>query len=164
MNKKQRMTRCIWSILTILWMGIIFGFSADTGEESSRISLQTGTAICRIFVPGYQQMDTRKQETMAENIEYPLRKCAHAAEYMILGILLSLSAGKAEDQEKTRQRMAVCMVIAVGYAASDELHQLWSAGRSCRITDVLIDSAGALAGILAVNGVRNIRRNKTPEA
>ena len=34
------------------------------------------------------------------------------------------------------------------YAATDEIHQLFVAGRSGRFSDVCIDSAGALAGVL----------------
>lgn len=56
--------------------------------------------------------------------------------------------------------MLLCLGIAVSYAASDELHQLWSAGRSCRFTDVLIDSAGALTGIAVVYSVSKISANR----
>jgi hypothetical protein len=34
------------------------------------------------------------------------------------------------------------------YAASDELHQMFSDGRSPQVRDVCIDSAGVLTGVL----------------
>ena len=37
--------------------------------------------------------------------------------------------------------------MAAAYAASDEFHQLFVEGRAGRVSDVLIDSAGALAGV-----------------
>jgi len=39
------------------------------------------------------------------------------------------------------------LLICVLYAASDEIHQLFIAGRSGEVRDVLIDSAGASIGI-----------------
>lgn len=32
---------------------------------------------------------------------------------------------------------------------TDEVHQLFVPGRSCQVTDMLIDSCGVLAGVLA---------------
>lgn len=51
-------------------------------------------------------------------------------------------------------------MFAVGslYAASDEFHQLFVPGRSGRLTDVLIDSAGLLAGILVVCLIKQLRK------
>jgi VanZ family protein len=42
------------------------------------------------------------------------------------------------------------------YAASDEFHQVFVSGRSPLIVDVLIDTCGALAGILLLLLVRFI--------
>lgn len=38
--------------------------------------------------------------------------------------------------------------LATAYAATDEVHQIFVAGRSGMFTDVLLDSAGVLAGVL----------------
>lgn len=38
-------------------------------------------------------------------------------------------------------------VFCILYAASDEIHQIFVPGRACMLTDVCIDSAGALLGI-----------------
>ena len=40
-------------------------------------------------------------------------------------------------------------LIAALYAASDEIHQLFVPGRSGQLSDVILDSAGALAGVAA---------------
>ena len=42
------------------------------------------------------------------------------------------------------------MLVAVAYAVTDEVHQLFVPGRSGRITDVLIDGAGAVVGGIVV--------------
>ena len=42
------------------------------------------------------------------------------------------------------------LLAAAVYAASDEIHQAFVPGRGPAVTDVLLDSAGALCGILIV--------------
>ena len=69
-----------------------------------------------------------------------LRKIAHVTEYAILGALLTRAV---------RRPGLAALAVAVAYAASDEVHQLFVEGRHGSPLDVLIDAAGALAGILA---------------
>jgi VanZ family protein len=66
-----------------------------------------------------------------------LRKLAHTAEYAILGALLFRAARNAP----------VAVLIASAYAATDEVHQTFVAGRHGSPLDWLIDSAGALLGV-----------------
>ena len=40
-------------------------------------------------------------------------------------------------------------VLAVAYAATDELHQSLVSARSAQFTDVLVDASGALLGVAA---------------
>lgn len=46
-----------------------------------------------------------------------------------------------------KKRMLLALLIGVEYAAIDEIHQLFVAGRSGQITDVMIDSIGIALGI-----------------
>ena len=54
------------------------------------------------------------------------------------------------------------------YAATDEIHQLFVAGRAGRFSDVVIDSAGALLGVLVfaflVRIVKRIQRKRLKRA
>ena len=43
---------------------------------------------------------------------------------------------------------ASAWAIATLYAATDELHQIFVPGRTGKVTDILLDSAGALLGVL----------------
>ncbi len=70
-----------------------------------------------------------------------LRKIAHFGEYAVLGLLLARAVG----------RRPLALAAGVAYAASDELHQHFVAGRHAAVRDVLIDSAGVLAGVLAAH-------------
>ena len=68
-----------------------------------------------------------------------LRKIAHAVEFAVLGALL-LRALRAE---------LPALAAGIAYAASDELHQLFVAGRRGSVLDVLIDAVGVAVGIAA---------------
>ncbi len=71
-----------------------------------------------------------------------LRKIAHFCEYGVLGLLLTRATPRP-----------AAVAIGVLYAASDELHQHFVAGRHAAFRDVAIDAAGVLTGVL---GARTI--------
>ena len=87
-------------------------------------------------------------EQMAQKIEYPVRKAAHMSEYAVLALLI-FQALTAFDRKKNRGCMA--LGITAAYAVTDEFHQLFVPGRAGRVTDVLIDSAGAFLALLAIH-------------
>jgi VanZ family protein len=72
-----------------------------------------------------------------------LRKGAHMTEYAILGLLLVRAVG----------RELPAFAIGVAYAASDEIHQHFVAGRHASPVDVAIDGVGLMLGILLVRRV-----------
>ena len=67
-------------------------------------------------------------------------KVAHVIEYAILAWLIQRARGD-------RRAWWQSWLIAVAYAATDEFHQLFVPGRGSRITDVMIDAAGAAIGL-----------------
>jgi VanZ family protein len=67
-----------------------------------------------------------------------LRKAAHFTEFAVLGLLLLRALG----------RPLPAVAFGIAYAASDELHQHFVAGRSANVLDVLIDAVGVAAGIV----------------
>jgi VanZ family protein len=67
-----------------------------------------------------------------------LRKIAHACEFALLGALLL----------RALQSELPAVGVGVAYAASDELHQHFIAGRVGSPVDVLIDGAGVLIGVV----------------
>ena len=69
-----------------------------------------------------------------------LRKLAHLSEYAVLAALLWRALGS--------HRFA--FALAVAYAATDELHQRFVAGRHAAFRDVVIDAAGAAVGLALV--------------
>lgn len=75
-----------------------------------------------------------------------VRKMAHFCEYLLEGFLLMLCM-RVYSRHPLRH-ITVPMLAGVLTALTDETIQLFSEGRSSQVTDVWLDSAGVLAGIL----------------
>ena len=71
-----------------------------------------------------------------------LRKSAHFAAYAVLALAYLYGLG---DSRSWHRRLA--LLLALLYAMSDEYHQGWTPNRHPALTDVLIDTAGALAAL-----------------
>ena len=76
-----------------------------------------------------------------------VRKMAHFCEYTLEGFLLMLCMRVYSSHPM--RHITVPMLGGVFTALTDETIQLFSDGRSSQVTDVWLDSAGVLAGILA---------------
>ena len=85
-------------------------------------------------------------------LDVVLRKVAHVAIFA----LLWLTVARATDW----RRPVLAAVIAVAYAASDELHQSFVEGRHGTPVDVMIDSVGI--GLAALAWVLTARRRGQP--
>ncbi len=135
----------IWAAL--LWMTVIFLFSARPGPESSMDSAWVGMLILRLVRPGFSALPKAEQLRMADGISFIVRKCAHATEYAILSGLI-WNALKGCFSISIKRRAFLAWGFTVLYAITDEIHQMFVPGRSCELRDVLIDAAGALASLL----------------
>jgi len=123
-----------WPVL--VWAAMIFGFSTDTfsGEHTSLVILP----LLRWLFPGAQP------ETL-EAMHFFIRKCAHVAEYLLLGLLLVRGIRGARRGWRIEWALAA-VAAAAGWAALDELHQAFVPSRGPSMIDVLIDTCGAIAG------------------
>ena len=153
-------TRIVLWVLVVLWMVVIFSFSAENAEES----LETSDGIVDVVV---EQLLEDKKDAMSETeydsfkmkVSHFVRKSAHFTAYMILGTL-STSALLTHNIKKTTMSI-LSLGICFLYAVSDEIHQVFVPGRAGRFSDVMIDTSGAVLGILLCLGtVYVIRRLK----
>ena len=152
-------------ILTILVMVFIFWQSSLTAElsteESNRIVLMLADLL-------HADVDL---------VSFVVRKGAHFAEYLVLGVCLWLTArdvlvrklrrvpGSAEELQtscvpvsavpepsitEVFPNLSAWIPWAIGafYAVTDEIHQYFVPGRSCELRDMLIDACGVAAGVL----------------
>ena len=131
--------RTFAGILALFWMCVIFAFSAqekeESGEVSEAISYRMVNSTGILF---HLHLDEEQIREIAGAIENTVRKAAHMTEYGILSILFYIWLGKWQFRVRKR----------------DEVHQLFVPGRAGMISDVLIDSAGAVSGILVFLGVK----------
>ena len=142
-------------------MAVIFSFSARPAEQSTADSRWAGHMLGQLFVPGVGDCRDKEQESFGEKVDYPVWKTAHAMEYAVLGLLTA--GAYIRRGTSIRKGILVPWGIAALYAASDEFHQLFVPGRSGQVSDVVLDSAGVLAGVLLLAGIRRARNRVIKE-
>ena len=179
------MKKIINIIIIIIWMMVIFSFSAMSGEESNAKSKEAiketvntiGTGNLKESVEVVSEVPTESsekvtestknkeemsKEQLVEKLNTPLRKCMHASEYCILSILI-LNCLQSYKIKKSKS-VIIAIVISFIYACTDEFHQLFVIGRTSRFTDVLIDTTGAIIGtvfyIIISRIILNLKNNK----
>jgi VanZ family protein len=74
-----------------------------------------------------------------------VKKLSHALGYAALAV--SLLRGLEWDARHRRKYLYWSLVLAIVYAGTDEIHQIFSSGRGASLIDVAIDSLGAMAGL-----------------
>lgn len=131
----------------IVVMVMIYHFSAQEGADSSALSYKVTKVVVETADEILDKdLSDAQIESYVKKYHYHMRKLGHFTEYFILavtvafplyvygmrGIPLVLFAG------------AFC----IGFACLDEYHQSFVAGRTPSKKDALIDSCGALFGIL----------------
>ena len=156
-TKRIRRKSTIAGILAIVWMCVIFAFSAQTKDESSEVS--TGLSYRIANTTGllfHLHIDEETIREIANSIESFVRKAAHMTEYALLACLLYVWLGRW--QRPRLKTACIAAVLAMLYACSDEIHQIFVAGRAGMVKDVLIDSAGAVIGLALVLGIGSLMR------
>lgn len=133
------------TILVFCWMAFIFSMSAKNSTQSSNISGEFTYNILSMFFSQFRSIDKATQDSIVEGLQFIVRKGAHFTAYAILGGLCF-----ANLRAFLKSNFLIVLVISALYAASDELHQYFVPGRSCEFRDVMIDSCGALTGIIVV--------------
>lgn len=140
------MRRLIFYVLVIIWMVVIFSFSAKNADESTEESNKVGMWVGGIVHSDFETWSEEEQLVFAEKWDHPIRKCAHMTEYAILGFFLF--GAYVTDKEKWRKCAIYAFLTAVLYAVTDEMHQYFVPGRACMVTDVGFDSVGAFVGCM----------------
>lgn len=127
-----------------LWAMVIFTASGDA---------QSFNRSSRIIAPLVRWLLPHLDDATVDWIVFALRKCAHAVEYAVLVWLVwrALRQPTRGDARPWSPRIAwLAFLLAVGYAMTDELHQTIVPTRQGAWLDVMIDTAGAAFGLLAV--------------
>ena len=143
----------------LAWMGVIFMMSAMPGEVS-------GAQIGRIAQLALRAMAFLFGEDAASSVSPDMinllvRKGAHMAEYAVLFLLYR----RALHASGARRPGFAALCLCACYAATDEGHQAFVAGRGPSVADVGIDSLGAALAWGALGALRRMKgkgkRNET---
>lgn len=148
-DMKEKRWKSILKPLTflpvILMLCTIFGFSNQDAETSGGLSQKVSQQIVTVYDTIFQQnWNEEIIEQHAERIEYPVRKAAHVAEYLLLTLLTILPLCTYGIRGK--KLLFISFLFCVLSASGDEFHQSFIPGRSPQFTDVLVDSIGILTG------------------
>jgi VanZ family protein len=126
------------------WMGLIFYLSHQPADESSELSAGIMQAVLGVLGPFIPFAE--------ETFHTIIRKTAHVTAYAVLGFL-SIHAFTVSGLKNSA---FYALLLSFFYAVTDEIHQLFIPGRSGEVSDVLLDTMGALIGIGLYIGCKKV--------
>lgn len=127
------MRRFLWLLLLVIFTAFIFYNSSMPGVESHKASQLIGAILTGMGK--WFGIDVPQQ-----NLDYNIRKLAHFCEFAMLGILLCNVYAAFGVSHRTATGYILFLGLAV--AVTDEYIQFYTPGRSCLITDVVLDFFG----------------------
>jgi VanZ family protein len=138
-------------IPVIAWIVVIFIASGDlmSAEHTSRF---LGPVLLWL-------KPNISVETLAE-IQFCVRKAAHLTEYAILALLVCRAVFGTNRKWATSILFLIAWIVCVLVAAGDEFHQSFVASRGASPWDVMIDSAGAIFGLLIHSKFARTKRGR----
>ena len=146
--------KIVYGCLMVVWMIVIFCFSAQVADQSQQTS---DGILIKLFE--FISISLKDYPSLWDTLSYMIRKAAHMSEYAVLSILCTLYIKECS----AKHPLWMGWLMASFYACTDEFHQLFVAGRSGEVKDVMIDACGAIIGILFLlicSGIRKRRDKK----
>ena len=138
----QRILAVVTLIPLILISTVIFRFSSQTGEQSTRVSNGLTVRLLSLFMD-VSELSDEQLEPLLTSLRHKIRKTAHILEYAAFGFFLELHLC---TWLKKRPWLAG-LAVSVLYGFSDELHQHFVGERIMQVKDVGFDLFGAALGI-----------------
>ena len=141
----KRIVTVVALVLTVACVAFIFSNSLDSGVESGEKS----SAVHKLVNEVAHSVGMTREISHAT-----IRTLAHFAEFAALGALLALdvallaSVDPAASLSREHGVLLLSLPASILVAIVDELLQLLSPGRATQFLDVLVDSGGALCGLL----------------
>ena len=143
---RRRYAAVFFGVLAVLWLGVLFFFSGQSGVDSRELSMKVARRLLEWFP--WIGMTVRQFNPI-------LRKIAHAGVFGVEGALSGLCLLNALPMGwGCGLSVAMCAIVAT----ANEYHQTFSQGRSAEIQDALIDFGGALLGIAVATALIAIAR------
>lgn len=133
--------KCLFIVLAIIWLLIIFIFSNQNATKSLSISDNFTYKIINLYEKGFQK-NVDNKEKVVKKLRFIVRKTAHFTVYLILGIIIYKIC--LLDNKKN---ILIPLLICLCFASFDEIHQHFILNRTPKVLDVFIDTIGSLTGI-----------------
>ncbi len=143
-NKGKKIFHIVITIAIMVFIFIQSALTADLSMHESNVIVQWLSSFLHV---------------QPETLSFIVRKCAHFLEYLILGISMFVSVCDLSRWNRWKNAI-LAFFICAAYAATDELHQMFVQGRSCEVRDILIDSLGALLGVMIAFLISFLRSRK----
>ena len=145
----------IYQLLPIIIMIILFIFSSQPYEEQNIkpamnqwIPIEWLRPLAELIHITYHGEEVSVEAQGIDGvIEFFIRKSAHFGMFFLLMVTL-WNAIHQRWRLPFGKELLYALVITVGYAAFDEFHQSLTPNRTPYIGDVIIDTAGALTGVV----------------
>ena len=147
MKRNRWLLLCI--VLLALNLLLIWGNSLLSGPQSSQVS----SGVLKFFME-LLHIPARFRGTL----HVLIRKLAHLTEFACLAALISWCLRRVNVKKVHQIWMAVLLAMAVGLV--DETIQLFTPDRGPSITDVWIDTLGAVLGMTAVQLGYHLKEKK----
>ena len=150
---KKRPVRYALLLIAVVWMALIFGFSAQSATESGGLSAIITKPLTNFIASFAYDMSPAQMLALYMRVDGAVRIAAHFCEYAVLGMLLT-----AVLRAFGIKNALWPWLVGLAYAVTDEWHQSYSPGRANEPKDVLIDAAGVLCGVAIYHIIRKIWR------
>lgn len=147
MKKFDTFPLCLLAL--VCWVYLISALSGQAGPESTHQSQYFCDGVHCVL--GFLGLILPEQ--LCGMLQFLVRKTAHMTEYCILAVLLTLCLKRVLPFGKS---LVWALVLGVAVACADEFHQYFIPGRDCKVTDVLIDTTGFVAGLVFCLLVRTL--------
>lgn len=156
MSKLKKAIKIIFLLaLAAGWMVCIFKLSGMNSKNSNGKS----TDVISLFIEDTLDItndygitnshpDSDKLAHASQLINAPMRKVIHASVYFVLAFFAMTLLNVIFDHKYYIVSFILAFIICVCFAISDEFHQTFVDGRTGQPLDVIIDSVGAVVGLL----------------
>ena len=128
-TKKRKIYIAVSAVLLVAVMVTIFLLSAENGEQSSNTR---GTFVKITFILGF---------TPPEDV---VRTLGHFCEFAALGFL----SANMLFAYKEKLKPVLTALLSLGYAVTDEIHQIFVPERACQLSDLAVDFGGIILGTI----------------
>ena len=125
-------------------MCVIFTASGDA---------QSAHHSSRIIEPILRWLFPHLSTPTVNELVFLIRKCAHLTEFAGLALLFWRAVRQPQRHDSRPwlwSHARIALLYTMLYAATDEFHQLFVKSREGKVEDVVIDSIGAVLGLLAL--------------